>query len=134
MKGQNASPFVQRIYHHLLRISPFTHSNAFDISQLTFTLYMDFKDWGNETHFLAKSSLIEQVFTQTPYDLHLLLCAQPCDGRLNDGAYACLVYRNKTLVIHEGEEAHDELAVHAVSDTSMPGNALAEILDLEGSL
>lgn len=38
------------------------------------------------------------------------------------------------MVVHEREEAHDELAVHAVSDTTVARNGLAKVLDLESAL
>lgn len=38
------------------------------------------------------------------------------------------------MVVHEREEAHDELAVHPVSDTTVARNGLAKVLDLESAL
>lgn len=38
------------------------------------------------------------------------------------------------MVVHEREEAHDELAVHAIGDTAVAGDRLAEVLDLESAL
>lgn len=41
--------------------------------------------------------------------------------------------RDETLIVHERKEAHDELAVHAVGDAAVAGDALAEIFDFEGA-
>lgn len=43
------------------------------------------------------------------------------------------MHGNKTLIIHKGKEAHDELAVHSIRDAAVTGDRFAEILDLEGS-
>ena len=40
---------------------------------------------------------------------------------------------NKTMIVHEGEETHDELTVHAIGDAAMTGDGFAEILDVERS-
>jgi hypothetical protein len=53
------------------------------------------------------------------------------DGRLDDAAYARLVHGDETLVVHKGEEAHDELAVHSIRDAAVAGDRFAEILDFE---
>lgn len=41
---------------------------------------------------------------------------------------------NKCVEVHVGEETHDKLAVHAISDTSVARNRVAKVLDLEGTL
>ena len=73
------------------------------------------------------------MLCQPLYDLDLLLGRQALYGDLYDAAHACLVYGDEALVVHEGEEAHDELAVHAVRDAPVAGNGFAEVLDLEGA-
>lgn len=55
-------------------------------------------------------------------------------GHLNDPAHARPIHGDEALVVHEGEEAHYELAVHAVGDAAVAGNGFAEVLDLEGAL
>ena len=67
-------------------------------------------------------------------DLHLLLDGQASDSGLDDASDGCLVYSNKARVVHESDGAHDELAVHPVSHTTVARNRVAEVLDLEGSL
>lgn len=70
-----------------------------------------------------------------PHDhVHLLLEREPRDGRLDDAADARLVHGDEALVVHEGERAHDELAVHAVGDAAVAGNGVAKVLDVEGAL
>lgn len=70
-----------------------------------------------------------------PFDyLDLLLRAQTGDGLLNHSADAGLVHRDEALVVHEGKEAHDELAIHAVSDAAVAGNRVAKVFDVKGAL
>ena len=38
------------------------------------------------------------------------------------------------LVVHVGKETHDELAVHAISHTTMARNGITKVLDVEGTL
>ena len=73
-----------------------------------------------------------QILRQPPHDLDLLLGRQARDGRLNDAAHARLIDGDETLIIHEGEKAHDELAIHAVRDAAVAGDGLAEVFDFEG--
>ena len=43
------------------------------------------------------------------------------------------MHGDETLIIHEGEEAHDELAIHAIGDAAVARDGLAEVLDFEGA-
>lgn len=43
-----------------------------------------------------------------------------------------LIHGNKTLVIHEGKQTHDELAIHAVGDTTVAGDGFTKVLDFKG--
>lgn len=38
---------------------------------------------------------------------------------------------NEAVVVHIGEQAHDELAVHSVSNTTMTGNGFSKVLNFE---
>lgn len=38
------------------------------------------------------------------------------------------------MIVHEGEESHDELAVHAVGDTAVTRDRFAKVFDLESTL
>ena len=40
---------------------------------------------------------------------------------------------DEAMIIHEGEETHDELTIHTIGNTAMAGNGFAEILDVERS-
>ena len=74
-----------------------------------------------------------QVLAQALDDLHLLLVVQARDRELHHTAHARLVHRDEALVVHVGEEAHDELAVHAIGDAAVAGDAVAEVFDLKGA-
>lgn len=80
------------------------------------------------------STLVVQVLAQTPDDLELLLHRQTVDGDLNYISDARLEHRDEAVVVHVREEAHDELAVHAVSDATVTRDRLAKVLDLESTL
>lgn len=41
---------------------------------------------------------------------------------------------DKSLVVYEGEEAHDELTVHPVGHATVAGDGVTKVLDLEGAL
>ena len=86
------------------------------------------------SHLRTHDSLVKEVLGQALDDLNLLLDCQACDGILNHASDRGLVLGDEALIIHEGEEAHDELAVHAVGDAAVAGDAVAKVLDLEGSL
>ena len=45
-----------------------------------------------------------------------------------------MVDGDESVVVHVGEETHDELAVHTVGDTAVTGNRVTKILDLESAL
>ena len=78
--------------------------------------------------------MINQILRQPPHDLYLLLTTQPLNRDLNHAAHARIMHRHEALIIHEGEHAHDELAVHAIRDASVARDGLAEVLDLESAL
>lgn len=86
------------------------------------------------THLRIYHTLIIQVLAQPLHYLDLFLDRQAGDGRLDHISHRGLVHRDKALVIHKGEEAHDELTIHPIRNAAMSGDAIAEILDLEGPL
>ena len=43
-------------------------------------------------------------------------------------------YLDERRIIHVAKDAHHELAVHAIGDTTMPRNRLTEIFKLKGPL
>lgn len=82
----------------------------------------------------AQSTLVLEVPAHSLDELNLLLDRQARDGELHDVAVCHLVFGDEGVEIHVGKEAHDELAVHAVSHASVSGNGVAKVLDLEGAL
>ena len=55
------------------------------------------------------------------------------DRHLNHPAHALSIHSDEALIVHEGEEAHDELAIHAVRDTAVTRDGLAKVFDFEGA-
>ena len=43
------------------------------------------------------------------------------------------MHSDKALIIHKRKHAHDELAVHAVSDATMARDGLSKVFDFESS-
>lgn len=78
--------------------------------------------------------MIVQVFAQATNDLKLFINRKTVNGGLDDVAYTGFIDSNEAVEVHEREKAHDELAVHTVSDATVARNGLAEVLDLEGPL
>lgn len=67
-------------------------------------------------------SLVDKVLAQTLYNLNLLVRRKTVDRLLNDTTDAGLVHRNEARVVHEGEEAHDKLAIHAIRHATVSGD------------
>lgn len=74
------------------------------------------------------------VLLQVLYQLQLLVNGKPANDHLQDRTHADVVFSNKTAIIDVGEHAHEELAVHAIGHPSMTRDAVAKILDVEGTL
>lgn len=74
------------------------------------------------------------MHAQPPHNLNLLFGRQAIDGSLNNSTNAGLMHGNEARIVHEGNGAHDELAVHAVGHAAVAGNRVAKILDLKGAL
>ena len=85
-------------------------------------------------YLVGHDALIVQILAQAAHDLDLLLGGQPIDGPLDDAADRGPVHGDEALEVHEGEETHDELAVHAIRDPTVTWDRFPEILDVEGSL
>ena len=43
------------------------------------------------------------------------------------------MHSDETLIIHEGEKAHNELAIHAIGDAAVARDGLAEVFDFEST-
>lgn len=87
-----------------------------------------------DTYSLRNGTLVVQIFREAADNIELLINGQAVDGGLNDITNARLVDGNEAVVVHESEETHDELAVHTVSNTTVAGDRLAKVLDLERAL
>lgn len=88
----------------------------------------------NRTYLISPNTLVTKIATHAPHQLELLFDSQASDGHLHDAAEIDLVKSNKGMVVHVGEEAHDELAIHAIRHTAMSRNGVAKVLDLESAL
>ena len=89
---------------------------------------------GPAIYLLGDNSLVAQVVAHYPNKLQLVLGCQPVDGRIQHRPELDLVHGDERLVVHVGEETHDELAVHAVRHAAVAGNGVAKVLDLEAAL
>lgn len=87
-----------------------------------------------KTHRFRSSALVDQVLAEAANNIDLFLGGQAVDGNLNHVTHSGLVHSNEAVVVHECEESHDELAVHAIGDSTVARDRLAEVLDLESTL
>lgn len=85
------------------------------------------------TYALRNNALVDEMLADAFDQLHLLVWSEPCDGCFDDASQRHFVQCDETVIIHVGEKAHDELAIHAVSDTAVSGDRIAEIFDLESA-
>lgn len=86
------------------------------------------------TYRLGHNALVAEIAAHALDQLDLLLGVEARNGRLQDAAQRDLVDLDKGVEVHVGEEAHDELAVHAVRHAAVAGDGVAKVLDLEGAL
>lgn len=93
------------------------------------------------SHFCAKTlqyplscgTFCYEIFGQAADDLSHFVVREAVHGGFNHAADTRLVHGDETLIVHEGKEAHDELAVHSIRDATVTGDRFAKVLDLEGS-
>ena len=78
--------------------------------------------------------LVDKMSGEELDKLDLLISGQACNGSLKQITRRRLVHSDETLVVHESEETHDELAVHAVGHAAVSRNGVAKVLDVEGTL
>lgn len=86
------------------------------------------------TYCIRNSTLVVEVLAQAADNLELVLDCESIDGSLDDVADVRLVNGNEAVVVHVRKETHDELAVHAISDTTVARNGLAKVLDTKRAL
>lgn len=92
------------------------------------------EEWKQGTYAFRHGPLVAKVARHALDQLDLLIRSQTVDGRLHDRAKVSLVHGDEGVVVNIGEEAHDELAVHAVSDATVARNRVAKVLNFEGAL
>lgn len=78
--------------------------------------------------------LVDEMFGEELDEFDLLFGCKASDGGFEDRSGRGLVDGDEALVVHEGEESHDELAVHAVSHAAVAGNRITKVLDVESAL
>ena len=79
-------------------------------------------------------SLVHEVLGKKLDKSDLLIRCEASDGGFENRSGRCLVDGDEALVVHEGEEAHDELTVHAVSHATVARNRVTKVLDVESAL
>lgn len=87
-----------------------------------------------KTYRLRDCALVVKVLAKATNELELLVNGQAVDRGLDDITNGNLINSDKAVVVHEGKETHDELAIHAIGDTTVTRNRLAKVLDVEGAL
>ena len=78
--------------------------------------------------------MVDEMSCEKLDELDLLFGCKASDGGLEHGARRSLVHSDEALVVHECEEAHDELTIHAVGHTTVTRDGVAKVLDVECSL
>lgn len=78
--------------------------------------------------------MVAQIAAHALDELDLLVGAKSGNGQFQHVAHASLVHGDESVVVHVGEETHDELAVHTVGHASVSGDGVTEVLDLKASL
>lgn len=86
------------------------------------------------TYRLGDFALVIKVLAEATDHLELLVDSETVNRSLDDVADAGLVHGDEAVEVHEREESHDELAVHAIGDATVAGNRLAKVLHVEGTL
>ena len=67
-------------------------------------------------------------------NIHLLLVGQSGDGCFDHSTDGSVVNSDETRVVEKCNRAHDELTVHAVSHSTVTGNRVTKVLNLECAL
>lgn len=82
----------------------------------------------------SKETLVLGPLEKLPHKLLLLLSGEGEHESVEQRLNLRHMVGHKGLVVQVREEAHEELAVHSVCDSSVAGNGVSKVLDLEGSL
>lgn len=78
-------------------------------------------------------ALASKISGQVPNKLDLLFDSKPTSDCLENGTDCDPIFADQAGVIDIGENAHQKLAVHSISHPPMPGDAVTEIFDVEGT-
>lgn len=78
--------------------------------------------------------VVSKVLGNEQQQLLMVVNGQPSRDNLQHLVKVDLGLRNERVVVDVGEEAHDELAVHAVGNTTVARDRVAKVLDLERAL
>jgi hypothetical protein len=79
-------------------------------------------------------SLVDEMLGKKLDKRNLLVRREASDSGFEDRSGRCFVHSDEALVVHESEEAHDELTVHAVSHAAVTRDRVTEVLDVESAL
>jgi hypothetical protein len=88
---------------------------------------------GWETYSFSNNTLVVKMFADSLYELHLFFKGKAGDGCFDNSAKGDFVHRNEAVVVHVRKESHNKLAIHAIRNSAMPWNRIAEVLDFEGT-
>jgi hypothetical protein len=86
-----------------------------------------------DTYSFSNNTLVVQMFADSLDKLHLLFKGEASDGCLNNSTEGYLVHRNETVIIHVCKESHNKLTIHAIRDSTVPGNGVPKVLDFEST-
>lgn len=86
------------------------------------------------THSFGDNALVVEMLADALHELHLLFWGQPIDRAFNNAPERHFVDGDEAVIVHVCEKSHDELAVHAVGDSTVTRNRVTKVLDLKGAL
>jgi len=79
-------------------------------------------------------TLARKIPRQIPDKLDLFFNCEATGDGLEDRANCHSVFADQAAIIDVGEDAHQELAIHSISHPPVSRNAVAKVLDVEGTL
>ena len=82
----------------------------------------------------SQLSLVDEMLGKKLDKCNLLVRREASDSGFEDRSGRCFVHSDEALVVHESEEAHDELTIHAVSHAAVTRDRVTEVLDVESAL
>lgn len=67
-------------------------------------------------------------------NLDLISRTEAGDSLLQHTSNGYMIHSDKAGIVHESEEAHDELAIHAICHTTVTGDGITKVLNVERAL